>query len=542
MTHRRQRLLIAALTVAISLLAPSAVQAQTSPVSAPPPLQVTPTPVELPTSPVIVTGYQLASDGLVFVQLYNKSSDLVQLDGWELTVASSTPLSDTISPIALSGRLLPGKYAVIGRQGSVASSDSEFTLPPLEAGAKVTAVSVSYIGKYAKETIKSPLVSPQWLTLSKSSAGNYTTTSKFTAALVNTPLYGGGMYVYPEESPLRVVEVAANPRDCGPLEQDASCVSYVKLFNSSTRPVDASPYRLRLGYATQSAGITNAVTLKGNIAPGEYIAIQARDDGKPLAITASGGHVWLEDQLGLKTYAESAVSYADIGIEAHKGQAWAYDAGQGSRVWKWAAASLTGPSRFEVLPPPAVPSATSTEPQPQATPISTQAIPGFVPCKVGQERNPDTNRCRTVATAASAVLATCGANQERNPETNRCRSIKAVTSAPTLVPCAANQERNPATNRCRSVALTDTATTELKPCAANQERNPDTNRCRTATSAAMPAAAFKPEAVADSPTTFTGWWALGGVTMLGAGYGIWEWRREMLGGIQKVRQALFSSK
>jgi len=34
---------------------------------------------------------------------------------------------------------------------------------------------------------------------------------------------------------------------------------------------------------------------------------------------------------------------------------------------------------------------------------------------------------------------------------------------------------------------------------------------------------------------FAGWWALGGVGTLAAGYGAWEWRREMISALGKVK-------
>lgn len=70
------------------------------------------------------------------------------------------------------------------------------------------------------------------------------------------------------------------------------------------------------------------------------------------------------------------------------------------------------------------------------------------PCKEGQERNPDTNRCRAIAQADS--LVPCKAGQERNPETNRCRAVADTASA--LVPCDPGEERNSETNRCRKVS------------------------------------------------------------------------------------------
>jgi hypothetical protein len=58
----------------------------------------------------------------------------------------------------------------------------------------------------------------------------------------------------------------------------------------------------------------------------------------------------------------------------------------------------------------------------------------------------------------------------------------------------------------------------------------------------MPNAAFAVEHVADAGKTFIGWWALGGVGLLAAGYGAWEWRREMRTGLRKIASFFASRK
>lgn len=74
-------------------------------------------------------------------------------------------------------------------------------------------------------------------------------------------------------------------------------------------------------------------------------------------------------------------------------------------------------------------------------------------------------------------LQPCAANQYRSPDTNRCRLMSTASS--TLTPCKDGQYRSEETNRCRSIA-SDANT--LAPCADGEERNPETNRCRSITS------------------------------------------------------------
>jgi hypothetical protein len=69
----------------------------------------------------------------------------------------------------------------------------------------------------------------------------------------------------------------------------------------------------------------------------------------------------------------------------------------------------------------------------------------------------------------------------------------------------------------------------LTPCKPDQERNPETNRCRNKTVAANAATApFPVEPVDQSGADFVGWWVLGGIGALAVGYGIWEWRQELV--------------
>ena len=143
------------------------------------------------------------------------------------------------------------------------------------------------------------------------------------------------------------------------------------------------------------------------------------------------------------------------------------------------------------------------------------------PCKDGQYRSEETGRCRAIETVST--LKPCAEGQYRSEETNRCRSIVA-TVASALKPCADDQFRNPATGRCKLIASVDDLP---KPCPEGQERNEATNRCRKISVQAMPEAAFPVEPIKDGAKAFVGWWAMGGILVLGAAYASWEWRDEI---------------
>jgi hypothetical protein len=152
----------------------------------------------------------------------------------------------------------------------------------------------------------------------------------------------------------------------------------------------------------------------------------------------------------------------------------------------------------------------------------------LAPCAPNQYRSPETNRCRLLVTATS-TLTPCKDGQYRSEETNRCRTI--ALAGGTLTPCREDQYRSEETNRCRNLA---TAAKALTPCKDNQYRSEETNRCRTIAATTPPPAAFAVEPIKDTGKVFAGWWALGGVMAMAVGYGVWEWRREITAGVQKV--------
>ena len=116
----------------------------------------------------------------------------------------------------------------------------------------------------------------------------------------------------------------------------------------------------------------------------------------------------------------------------------------------------------------------------------------------------------------------CPEGQERNPETNRCRKIKTEEDT-ALKPCPEGQERNPETNRCRKIKTEED--TALKPCPEGQERNPETNRCRKIVQ--MMTAKYKPteEELATEDKTLIVTLLIVGTGILG--FGFWEWRHEI---------------
>jgi hypothetical protein len=232
------------------------------------------------------------------------------------------------------------------------------------------------------------------------------------------------------------------------------------------------------------------------MSPDEYLAISDTESGLILANSA-GGTVWLLDD----TAELQAIAYP-AGLEDD--QAWAYLA-EG-----WQATY-------------------------QSTPNIANSLLVLKPCPAGQERSVDTGQCRVVAVVAVASLATCKTGQERNPETNRCRAIAASSSA-SLTPCKTGQERSPETNRCRSITGDEAV---LQPCEDGQERNPETNRCRKVASVAGSATSDVKDVYSGSIGANPRWWMAGAAILAALGYGIYEWRQELLGIVGKARSKLF---
>lgn len=475
-------------------------------------------------SPVIITSYSFTASRLNYVQLFNESEAIVDLEGWRLVYDLGA--GQVVVPVTLSGLMKPHSYTIIAETSVVPSAPFGYLSTPPLADDPSTVEQLTLIppDTYLAHAVDTPTIKSSTVFEATAPKTYYfqrdvsTSTGNFLSGFSDFlpsdsfTLLLDPFYEYPETTELQVAEILANARDCSPLEKSGDCSDYVKLFNPTGLPIDLSTFRLRIGYQGQNPTSQNTFNLSGSIGAGHFAVF-------PVNVTNDGGWVWLEDSFGMKRYDATVQSYPSASSETKKGQAWAYDEADGT--WKW----TTQPTPIDaanVFPPP--------PPEPsQVDPVST-----LVPCDADEYRSTETNRCRNIATSSSSLVP-CRSNQYRSKETNRCRNIS--SSASKLVPCRPNQYRSKETNRCRKIA---SLANSLVPCDEGQKRNPETNRCRNI-SKNIPEAAFAIEPIKQSGTAFVGWWALGGVGLLAAGYAGWEWRREMLAAIQKVG-AVFSSR
>lgn len=438
---------------------------------------------ELKTSPVLITGYQADSSGFEFVQIYNNSSQIISLDGWQLAW-TLTDENDNITNVKIPlQNWLPGEqYAIVAEHGMIDGADIKFTLNNPNNGVVGELKIIPPADKYAAYTVKGNLFDPGRYTMEPTTAGNFTISRPFVQATEDAILYGNGLYTPPKNTGLKIVEILGNPRHCSPEDAsyDLTCNDYVKLQNPTNKPIVLDFYRLRLGWGNDNASLTNSIALSETLEPGGYYTVALRDDEQPLSITASGGYVWLEDFYGITKYLSTTYKYPDLGGEAYRGFSWAIG---NSEQWLWGVPSPGAANNFSR--------------QPEIKQTSSE----LKPCAPRQERNPTTNRCRSMA-ASTSTLKPCKVGQERNPVTNRCRNLEAASS---LKPCQPGQERNPETNRCRKVAGASTDLPEVQ----DIQSTPDNRNYR--------------------------WWIVGSVAAGAATFGAWEWRRDIAAWIARLK-------
>ena len=285
---------------------------------------------------------------------------------------------------------------------------------------------------------------------------------------------------------------------------------FIELYNPTTAIINLDGCGLQL----------NDDPIRGfgdiNLQPQQYMAFYDSDTGIVLP-NAAGGTVYLIDNNN-ELY---SVVYPG-GLDDDVAWAWFADGD-----WQQTYSPTPGAANIKQ---PTEPCSAGQERNEETGRCSSLAIGGgsdLKPCRSDQFRNPLTNRCKLKD--SDPGLKPCRSDQFRNPETSRCKLIEAAGSS--LKPCNADQFRNPATNRCKKIGSGST----LKPCKPNQERNPETNRCRKVrgTSTADLAKIKDVEAPIVSGNYS---WILAGVAGGGVlAYAVWEWRREILGFLTKLK-------
>lgn len=417
-------------------------------------------------SNVFITAVQTSKD-LDYVELYNGGSTLTNMAGWRLSYEvygadSTTALA--ICSVTLTDYLLSKDYGLVARAAVLTDTNGVALIPNdcglFEAGQYVRSVRLTdQTGKlvdaihmtrndsglpWARRGLTAsfrtnnfggiatldPVPPSGWKLKSSGISDMNFTLYNLVAARGGAQIYTGGWYTPPATLPdVRIVEILPRPENCSPAMTSLACADYVKLHvGSGVREQDLALFTLRSDSGGLARTSGNGVDIVFPISDSGYVTV-------PIALSNDGGYAWLEDMYGARTYDASVILYPSAESAAHEGAAWALDVVDG--VWKWTRAPRPDAPNYFVSPEP--------------TPVKATTSTTLTPCREGQERNPATNRCRSIVDAI-AQLVPCREGQERSPDTNRCRSVLAASSG--LVPCAAGQERNPETNRCRKIVLT----------------------------------------------------------------------------------------
>lgn len=462
---------------------------------------------------------------LRYIQLYNDSDTPIAIDDWQFVIEDTNgTLVETEVTLGSSaqGWLAPNQHVVAGRDsfvtGATYSINNEVSLINMTTAtsSKVkllvrSRANANYRPSEHVFRLDSASSSGSYWQRSFSSTGEGYTSSFMALGGVPTQLFDDGLYSVPPSPDAKVVEIYPYSSTCAPNDSNALCGDYIKLHVGQN--VDMSQYVMRTSSSSTERTSSNTIWLGGdNYQPNSagFVTVNLTDDGDLLNLTNGGGYVWLEDLYGLEIYNVTMSSYPSAG-STYQGWSWALD---NQSMWQW----------------------TST-PQPGLDNLITRPVEPV--CPEGKYLNPESGRCRTIEEAIN-TLAACPEGQTRNPSTNRCRQN--VSASSNLQPCGEGQERNPLTNRCRSIA---SAVAELLPCDEGEERNPLTNRCRKVTGilAATDVNNAIEGATNSSDDSSPVWgWALVGVATAGvAGYGIYEWRQEIIKAWQSFR-ARFSGK
>ncbi len=456
-----------------------------------------------------------------FFEVYNQSTQPVNMAGWSLEVLLRDAHNQTIpgeeSVIMFpAGWLLPKQYLMLQRASDYSGDNQAVNYYTLSTGIPSPVASeISLKHNNILEYTIAPsmaILQDGWVQHRKRTAATLKISHDFLTDYTEPKStifsgYADMLYVPPASTGLQILEILPNARDCSPLDISAECGDYIKLYNPTGHTIDMSVYRLRTDSGGIKSSATNTVTLSGDILPGAYYMVQTKDNGEKLSITNTGGFVWLEDSYGVVTYDQSVTAYPDASPTRYKGMSWALQeyGAENENSWQW------------MVPRPGVPNIGDT-PIPE---VSAPVVSKLADCGPGKERNPATNRCRTIASAGTSLVP-CKPGQMRNPETNRCRSATSVKSL--LQACGPGKYRNPETNRCKNIA---SAKSGLTPCKPGQERNPETNRCRKAVLKGKDIASVT-DNNSTSKATKTGWWVATAGVLLALSYGIFEWRQDIV--------------
>lgn len=443
-----------------------------------------------------------------FIELYNTGETHLDVTGWKLEYLSAAH-TGTGAPtrvlVELKGEIEPFGFVLLGPSGLL-DADVAWAVPVSASG--YLAQGGGHVRLVDSEGQAVDLVTwgngapiGSWATIADLRAGHsaqrilpfhpgFTGGQHFKVSAETSP-EGGGLAVNLPPIPdckLRLSEIMPNPAGA-----DAGH-EYIEVHNPHETAQSLADCSLRIGETALAVALPDQA-----VAPGGY-AIIGDKVGFSLP-NATAATVWL-----LGGAHQEGVKYADA---LYDNQVWWLRDG----IWEMSKQGTPG---------------AVNELQPGKTPPTVLAAVHLPDeCPAGKERNPETNRCRTIPISPS-LPAPCKPPQIRSPETGRCRT--ASTASASLAACKPGQERSEETNRCRTILPAAPAT---KPCPEGQVRNAMTNRCRKQDGAPLTLA--KVEDVASGGQSKMRWGVVAlAVAGLG-GYALYEWRQDVLNALYRWR-------
>jgi len=421
-----------------------------------------------------------------FVEIYNNSPVDFTLDGWRIQYASATA----------NNNYQPGNYSN-SSSNSVAISQSiegfEWAVLPFAVGNATdgylrivdeTGKEIDLVGWGKAANAKGERAALSMTTNNSiqrcelPDANGYLIDSGNSAddfAVYTSPTKGANVACIPPTpvnycDGLELSEIAANVDS-----------QFIEIYNPTAFDIDVADCQLMTNRNN------NVKVLDGTLSPESYLVINIKDTALALTKTTTGT-VYLFSSDGQKEI--DSTFYSNLS----KDTSWSLVDGEWRQTY-------------------------------QLTPNEANVWMAYPSCPAGQERNPETGRCRKIP--EPEVLAPCPAGQYRNPETNRCRKFE---TSSTLTPCKEGYERNPLTNRCRKIVVEEDG---LKPCAEGYERNPETNRCRKIVS--TDSAAFAVQS-GDPTGNGTAYVVAGiGVVSITAGMILFQFRTELMRALRRLR-------
>ena len=413
-----------------------------------------------------------SESGVEFIELFNQSSEIVDLTGFSLRRLGTSTIK------SLDGQILDaGEYLIIYPNFSLLNSGSTIYLDyPPDENNEVLSIETTYPS--LDEEHSWSLVGDIWQA-EEPTPGEPNPTPPEEDPVVAEPEVIEEVFC--DFSTVYINEVVANPAGA-----DTNGGEFVELYNGGTQSVSLEGCLLTTDKVSNMA--LPAVELPSN----GYYVIELSDD-----LLNAGGSVKF-----ITLNDEYDVTYPSLGDD----ESWSIING----VWQVTKVQTPG---------------AQNQPTPENTEVKGASTEEELePCPEGKYRNPETNRCKNIADTAVSLLP-CGPGETRNLATNRCRKNSSLSSA--LTPCKPGQERNPATNRCRNIAAVSGKA--ITPCQPGYERNPNTNRCRKISGSVASANFTKtePSKIHNGVLIF--------VSLLALGYGVFEYRFDFANWYAKLR-------